>query len=221
MNYGIELEFFVFNKDEKLVPAYLVTSNIDGFPVTGEIRTGVHSNITDCVFELKKLLYLEEQAIESKGYKLKLIPEIKVDSEFIKALRKDPKYVNSKHTGVLEELSIYLNGKVGKVLPQGLYKASLQVNLSLNKNFDYTEYTKVSVEDKYRYDSKVVEKSYASLFDYITPLNKMDKAFADDLQKSGRVKGVFAIKSGILGDRIEYRSLPNNINIERLIEILK
>lgn len=35
-----------------------------------------------------------------------------------------------------------------------------------------------------------------------------------------RVKGVFAIKSGILGDRVEYRSLPNIVPLDKIIETL-
>ena len=38
MKYGIEFEFFV-SKDNKIIPAYLATNNLDGNPFLGEIRT--------------------------------------------------------------------------------------------------------------------------------------------------------------------------------------
>lgn len=219
-NYGLELEFFVL-KDDKIIPAYTKTSNLDGNPVIGELRTKVHNNILDCVFELKKLLYLETEKLKAQGCTLSLTTIQKVDDEFLTGLRKSEDYTNKKEHTTLNELSIYLNGKIGKVLPKGVYKASLQINISDNKDVSYTEYTKVTVDDKYKYESKTATKSYSGIFDYVSIIAKLDEAFKQELIDSQRVKGVYAIKKGELGDRIEYRSLPNNIDLDKLIKILK
>ena len=220
MNYGIELEFFVVDKQGALVPAYTVTSNIDGNPIIGEIRTGVHKNIIDCVFELKKLIYLEEAKIKAKGLLIEFSFVKTVNDEFLKKLRKCKEAVDKKVTTVLEELSIYPNGKTSKILPKGIFKASLQINFSENKNFSYVEYEKITVEDKSKYVTKTAIKNYASLFDYVSLINKLDEAFKQEIVRSGRTKGVYAIKNGELGDRIEYRSLPNNIDLDKLIKTL-
>lgn len=220
MKYGIELEFFVVDKDGKLIPAYTATTNIDGNPVIGEIRTTVHSNIVDCVYELKKLLFLEKEKLSKKNLTLELSPIKIVDDIFLKGLRKEKEFVSKKEHTVLEELSIYPNGAIGKMLPRGTFKASLQVNLSDNKEFTYTEYNRVTVEDKYRYDTKTSSKSYSGIFDYVSIISKLDEAFKEDLKATNRVKGVYAIKSGELGDRVEYRSLPNTIDPNKLIKLL-
>jgi hypothetical protein len=220
LKFGIELEFFVYNKDNKLVPAYEATSNLDGNPVIGELRTGVYDNIVDCKFALDKLLYLESNRLQAKGYRMAIEPEIRVDNEFLKALRSDPKYINRKELEVLQELSIY-GKQTGKILPRGIYKASLQVNLSCNATFNYLSYRKISVEDKYRWESESEAKQYSELFDYVSIIRKLDTAFASAIKNTHRVAGVYTIKNGTLGKRIEYRSLPNTVLLNSLVETLK
>lgn len=221
MNFGIELEFFVLNQKEEVVPAYLVTNNLDGNPILGELRTKVHNNIVDCVFELQKLAFLEKEKIESKGYKVDFSTEKIVSDEFRRNLRKQKEFVDKKEMTVLEEFSIYPKGSLGKMLPKGLIKASLQINFSDNKDFPYTVYEKVTVEDKYKYDSKQERKNYSGVFNYVNLLFRLDQAFSKEITDTKRIKGVYAIKDGELGKRIEYRSLPNNICLEKLIKTLK
>lgn len=220
--FGIELEFFVKTlQTNTIVPAYTVTNNLDGNPVVGEIRTGVHNNIVDAVFDLKKLLFIEKETLREKGYVLCLDPIIKVDAEFLKSLRKDKRYTTRKENEPLDELSVYGNGKTGKLVPREVYKAALQVNMSENTTFSYLEYEKITIDDKFKYQSKSASREYSRVFDYITPIMALDKKFSSAIAATNRVKGVYAIKEGILGDRIEYRSLPNNINLDDLIEVLK
>ena len=220
MKYGIELEFFVTDRMGTLIPAYKFTNNTDGNPVIGELRTGIHDNILDCVFELKKLIHLETSKLENKNCLIDFSTVKKVNDDFLRDLRKSSEAVNKKEITVLHELSIYPNGTVGKMLPKDTLKASLQINFSENKNFTFTEYEKVTVEDKYKYEHKTSKKSYASLFDYVTVIHKLDNAFKKEIVDSKRVKGVYAIKEGNLGDRLEYRSLPNNVDLDKLIKVL-
>lgn len=124
MNFGIELEFFVQDRHGKIVPAYEATQNLDGNPILGELRTGVHNNILDCVYELKKLIHKEELALEKKGFSMSIIPQIKVDNAFIKDVRKHM-HNYKKEYSQLDERTIYPNGKMGKVLPINVFKASL------------------------------------------------------------------------------------------------
>lgn len=219
MKYGIEYEFFVFNDKNEPVPAYLATSNLDGNPVIGELRTKIHDSIVDCIFELKKLIYLERSLLKLKNFSIHDQHFIKVSDEFLKKLRKDKTYVNTKELEVLEELSIS-SGKTGKMLPRGTYKASLQINFSENKVFNFFEYEKVIVEDKYKYAKSITAKMHSEVFDYVSILKKLDKAFAEEIKSTQRVSGVYAIKSGELGNRVEYRSLPNTISLDKLLEVL-
>lgn len=219
MKYGIELEFFVSNKEEIIVPAYLATNNLDGNPAIGEIRTGIHSDIVDCIFELEKLLFLERKKITDKGYNLCLISSVAVDDKFLKNLRSSAAYISRKELQPLTELSIY--GKAtGKLLPRNVYKASLQINLSENPTFNYPVYERLQVEDKSKYVSKTENKEYSQVFDYVSIIRDLDIKFAKEIADTKRVKGVYAIKDGKLGKRIEYRSLPNTIHLNSLITAL-
>lgn len=220
MKYGIEFEFFVSTIENTIVPAFLATTNLDGNPVVGELKTKVHDNIIDCVYELKKLIYLEEQELKKTNHYLLIKPEVNLTDDVLKSLRKNQTYVDKKEIEVLEELSIYSNGKTGKILKKGCYKASLQVNISENLTFNYLSYNRIDVEDKHKYESVNNSKSYSSIFNYVSVINKLDNAFKDEINKTQRVKGVYAIKNGDLGKRIEYRSLPNNISLDKLIEVL-
>ena len=221
MNYGIEFEFFVLNKEQKMIPAYKATRKLDGNPIIGELRTSVHDNIVDCVFELKKLIFLEQDNLDAQGFIMSSMSEAKVDDKFLKEIRSDEYYINRKQLEVLKELSIYNNGKTGKILPRGCYKSSLQINFSKNPSFSYTKYEKITIEDKSRIDTKRMDEHYSALFDYIAPIIALDKAFATEITDSKRIKGVYAIKNGDKGDRIEYRSLPSTVELNKIISVLK
>ena len=49
----------------------------------------------------------------------------------------------------------------------------------------------------------------------------LDEVYKEDISRTNRTKGIYAIKPGDFGDRIEYRSLPNNIKFSNIIKILK
>jgi len=217
---GIEFEYFI-SKDGKIIPAYLATDNLDGNPFLGEIKTKPFNNIVDCIFELEKIIYLEKSKLESKGYKMEVIPRNQFSNEDLIAFRKDKYALNKKELEVLEEFSIYSSGKTSKLLRRGEIKASLQVNISEHKSFSYIEYEKITVKNKYRYQESYKNKEYACLFNYVSIISKLDSEFDKEIKESGRVKGVYAIKDGEFGDRIEYRSLPNNIDYKKIINILK
>lgn len=217
MNYGIELEFFIRDDKGSIIPAYKLTNNVDGNPVIGELRTKVHDTIEDAVFEIKKLLYLETVALKSKNFNLTLEPKIKVTQDDVRALRKDKSYTNKKVIENLEEFSIYNKGQLGKVLPTGEYKASLQLNISDNLTFYYNTYDTQNGEKVFRNATK----SISNAFNYVDIITKLDNAFKTEIKETDRVPGVYAIKDGTLGNRIEYRSLPNNIDLYKLLEVIK
>jgi hypothetical protein len=220
MNYGIELEFFVLDRELKLVPAYKATSNLDGNPVIGELRTGIHNNILDAVFEIKKNLFKETESLRKKGYLISRNQEKIVDNTFIKDLRKSYEYINRKETQFLEEFSIYSSGKTSKVLSRNKYKASLQINFSNNKELLYKEYDKVSIGSNHKYIERQSKKDYSAVFNYVDLIKKLDYAFHYEIKEANRVKGVYAIKEGILGERVEYRSLPNTVDLNKIISVL-
>lgn len=216
MKYGIEFEFFV-SKDSVIIPAYKATSNLDGNPFLGEIKTEPFDNIIDAVFDLEKRIYLESKKLADKGCKMEIVSQHQFTNDDIINYRKDKQALNRKELEVLEEFSIYPNGNLGKLLKRGEVKASLQINFSKHKSVSYVEYEKVTVEDKSKYISTTKSKQYSCLFNYISVIEKLDIIFKDDIDKTKRTKGVYTIKDGVFGDRIEYRSLPNTIDLKKLI----
>ncbi len=212
MNYGLELEFFVLTAQGLPAPAYKYTANLDGNPVVGELRTDVFPSLIDAYFDLQKKFYIESEALLKKGMAISLTPEIKVTSEFLIGLRKDRDYTSRKENDVLEELSVYDEEVVGKILDRDVFKASLQINLSDNETITQSYRDK---DDKYQ----ELKKEVSGVFDFSKIIKKFDKAFEDDIKSTDRVKGVYAIKQGIKGKRIEYRSLPNSIDLLKLLKI--
>ena len=213
LHYGLEYEFFVKEIESgKIVPALHATYNLDGNPVLGEIRTKIHTSLVDAVFELDKLLFLEKKALNQKGFDIETVNYHKFSVEERRAMRKDRSFVARKDFEVLEEFSIYDGGQLGNMLDSGEHKASLQINFSDNS------------EIVYRYPSKngdvteTFKKDVSNVFNYIPYIKAWDLMFAAEIEAAGRVPGVYAIKSGELGNRIEYRSLPNDIVISKLID---
>lgn len=218
MKYGIEFEYFV-SKGTTIIPAYKATSNLDGNPFLGEIRTAPNDSLIETLFELDKKIFLEKQALLKLGYCMEIIPRYKFLKADLLEFRKDKSALNKKELEVLEEFSVYPNGETGKILEAGEVAASLQLNLSENKIFQYDEFVKVQVEKSYKYDKIVKEKSYSILFNYVDIIRKLDLVFEKDITETNRVKGVYAIKDGVYGSRIEYRSLPNTVDYKKMFEV--
>lgn len=207
-NFGIELEFFVKEVSTgNIIPAYKATTNLDGNPFVGELKTKIYSNIYELVYNLKSLIHEESDLLKLKGFEMVFDPIVKISKEEFISLRRDKKYINQKELELLDEISIY-NKSTGKVLPSNIYKASLQINISDN-----------DCKDIY-IDGKSKEVNTSNVFDFNKIIRMLDIQFKNEIKQTNRVPGVFAIKNGILGNRVEYRSLPNNVDLDKLISIL-
>lgn len=205
MEYGIELEFFV-KKGKVIVPAYLYTNNLDGNILLGELRTGIHKNITDAIFELKKLIYLEEIALKKKKCKFVLVSEHLFESKEISEVRTNPNYGNKNFT---KEFSIYSENFTPKIYTPERIKASLQINFSENI-YKKIRTIKNSIES---YEESV----NSSLFNFPEIIRKLDNKFKEEIKNTERTSGIYTIKDGEKGKRLEYRSLPNTINLSKLL----
>lgn len=65
------------------------------------------------------------------------------------------------------------------------------------------------------------DKDISCLFNFTSIIYKLDEAYKTEIAATKRTKGVYAIKTGDFGERIEYRSLPNTIHHMALIGLLK
>lgn len=221
LTFGLELEFFVKNIETgEIVPAYKHTNQLDGSQVVGELRTSPKEGIVKAVFELERLRYEEEIRLNATGHTMVIEGQHKFNNDELKALQVDTNYRSGKigaYTAAVETiLSVYPGNKTGKVLPKGLYKASLQINVT------QMESVSVNIVDnngKTHYKSRQV----AVPFDHPAFIQMLDAHFKEDIKAAKRVKGVYAFKStysAAAGRRIEYRSLPNTIDLRDLMKIL-
>lgn len=209
-HYGLEFEFFV-EKEGEVIPAFTVTSNLDGNPVIGELRTKVHTSLIDAVFELKKLIHLEKIKLEKVGCVMSANNTVKVSEDFLRSVRKSDEFINRKSLDKLEEFSVY-GKKVGKILPNGVYKTSLQLNMSDFSNYSYDYKDKNDKWESFKYVKAV-------LFNFPDLIKKLDTTFKEEIATANRVAGVYAIKDGETTNRIEYRSLPSTVELEKLLTL--
>lgn len=209
MKFGLEFEFFVKRNDNgEVVIAQEATYNLDANPVVGELRTIVHSDLVSAVFELKKLIYEEKKRLAQRGYSMLIASEVILTKDKLRQLRATTGY---SKTPLLEK-SIYPKGALSKILGKGLFKASLQINMSK----EYTSAVEFTDSKGKRY---YVNKQFSEVFDYVSIISKFDICFANEIKEAKRVKGVYAIKDGVNGSRVEYRSLPNTVFLEDLLSI--
>lgn len=214
MNYGIEYEFFVQDSEGgQIVPAFNCTNNLDGYPVIGELKTGIHSTLVDAVFELKKLIFIEKKMLESIGFSMLNKETVTVSKSFLEDLRNHRKFSNNKEYTYRHVKSIY-NKRTSKTFPRGVLKASLQINISKNNTLHYT---KCVGEER-----NMVEhtRTYSNIFDFPSLIFKLDEYFKKEIRESNRIQGLYCIKDGKKGERIEYRSLPSDVDLIKLANLI-
>lgn len=213
LKFGVELEFFI-EKGNVIIPAYLGTSNLDGNPFLGELRTGVHNSIIDCVFDLKSRIHKEREELKKLGYSMVINSHHDFSMSELKEARSSERYIRVLQSkDCLKEISAY-GKKTGKILKRGRVAASLQINIS---NQETKGFKRVKKSGKVVYDHHVVSVP----FDHNTIIINMDKHFSEDIKASNRVAGVYAIKEGVESKRIEYRSLPANVELCKILELNK
>jgi hypothetical protein len=209
-HFGIELEFFVDDSKGNLVPAYKAGITTDGNPIIGEIRTNVHTDIVSAIFELKKLIFVTQKKLLKKDYHMVIIPSIEVPDTFLKNIRKSEEYREFLGKKEYSDILCIYGEENTSLLPNNKFVASLQLNISSNKTLSIA-----NPAADYPYISKVISE----LFDYRKIILELDELFKADIERTNRNEGIYSIKEGEKGKRIEYRSLPNDIDFMKLLEI--
>lgn len=218
LNFGLELEYFIF-KEGKLIPAHKVTRNHDGNPMIGEVRSIVSPFLVDCMFDIQKKIFKEKKALAEQFAKIVMIPEVQLTKDQLRDMRSSVDFNDRKQMRALKEMSVY-GRDLSKILSRGHLKASLQVNISNNVEEEIITYKERKDASFNTCTIRTKVKEYRStLFDYAAIIRYLDEYFKIAIKETKRTPGVFCIKSGEKGDRIEYRSLPNNIDLELLTDI--
>jgi hypothetical protein len=194
MKYGLELEWFLQAKDSDnliMIDKSVFPYDESGFLV--EARGQPANSIRDAVFLLKAEMYSLEKLAETSGYKLILEPLGKLSKEELRKIRRQ--FVKGIES--FENLYGYTSHANGSLLTAGLHISFTNQRIAQEKNK-----TSTTVNE---------------LFDFSKLFRKLDSAFADEIKIAKRRPGFYEIKAD---KRIEYRSLPNNVDLLKVIDVI-
>lgn len=192
---GLEREFLVANVGE--ANRFIVVP--DGLPadecgLLAEARGQPFHSVEEAVFSLQADSYRLAKLFEAKGLVLVDLPIGKIDRNTrIEAARKYAK-------GLVRYANLYG------------YKAHR------NNMAEQTAGIHISFTDPVTVTGRDCNTTVNGLFDWASIFVGLDKAFADEIKAAKRNPGFYELKHD---RRIEYRSLPNNVNFNKLIEVLK
>lgn len=198
MKYGFELEAFVVDRAEKPV---LVPPGVP-FDECGwllEIRSEPHSDIDMAIalFKVEKDRVIQKtlsQGVYPSFVPLMIIPrDMKVEA-------------NRRYSkGRIQYQNIY--GFQTHRCPTKFQTASLHISFTNEQKFDY-------------YDNKGQHyvKTYPGFVDHAKLIVGLDKAFKQEIKAAKRNPGFYEVK---YDGRIEYRSLPNTVDMNKVAEVLR
>lgn len=197
MKFGLECEFFVRKSS---VGGYVLLGGLDasltpdecGF--LAEARGKPCSNIRDAVFSLYSDIYRLEGAAKQLGVELLREPNADVPYEAVLASRR--RY----NKGTIQFQNIY-----GFSAHRQKRKKTAGIHVSVTDSREH------------RYSSGRVFQ-YNAIWDFPQFIRQMDSAFKQEIKDAQRNPGFYEIKPD---HRIEYRSLPNNVKLERIIEVVE
>lgn len=204
LKFGFEKEFFIFNEDNNLVtvPDFL-RSYADDSGLLVEARGEPSTNITQAVFNLKAKVFDLEHLTRTKNFCLSDFPIQKVSRELrIQARRQFSK-------GTIEYQNFY--GFQHHRNNRSEHYAGLHFSITNESEFSYTTRGSDGVESRAKF-------TYNKNFDWPRIFIALDNIYKSTIRATKRNPGFYELKSN---GRVEYRSLPSDVNLENLIYNLR
>lgn len=205
MKFGFELEAFCFNEagEPILVPKSLPFDEC-GWLV--EVRSEPHTSISMAMALLGAEKKVIDKRAEKAGVKLLYEPTFKIPRDLkVKAGR-----VHGK--GIISYLNVY--GHETHKNNTDLATASLHVSFTEEQTFNYSERSACKECSHTEYK----KFKYQGFIDHAKFIVGLDVAFKAEIAKARRNPGFYERKSD---GRIEYRSLPNNVDLDKVVEVLE
>lgn len=197
MKFGFELEAFTFGADEhpRLTPAGLP---MDDCGWLAEIRSEPHDNVTKAFALLDAERRIVEKQAKALGCVLLYEPLFEIPRDLkVEAARRGGK-------PPIKYRNLY--GYQTHKNPTRLQTASLHISVTNEQHFTY-----------YAKDAGTKVFNYPGFIDYALLVTTLDKAFKAEILKAKRNPGFYEVKSD---GRIEYRSLPNDVDLNKVAEVL-
>lgn len=198
MKFGFELEAFCLNLDgtTSLVPDDVP---MDECGWLAEIRSDPHEDITKAIYLLKAETKKVEKIANGKRLKLLYVPLLQIDRDLkVQAARKHGK-------GLINYKNLY--GHETHKNATKFATASLHVNFTNEHTWHYKDEKGVPSKHK-----------YSGFVDHAKLIVGLDAAFKEEIKKAKRNPGFYEVKTD---GRIEYRSLPNDVSLDKLETVLQ
>lgn len=195
LKFGLEKEMFVMPNGTENNPI-LVPNGIpkDECGYLAEARGLPSNDIVEAVYSLKAAEYKIETALHKIDLIADDVPILKLPRElFIAAQRSNVK---------------------------GLIKYNNYYGYQHHKNKHNEAIASVHISftcPKVHCVDQNTNFTYNQCFDYIRIFKALDKAFAQEIKEAKRLPGFYEVKPD---GRIEYRSLPSNVDLSKLIEVI-
>lgn len=214
MKIGFELEAFCLASRDQgpdkggnmLVPVLVP----DGLPYDEcgwlvEVRSEPHTDITKAIFLLQAETRTVEAQARKAGVSLSYVPLLDIPRDLkVKAARRHGK-------GLLAFRNLYGH----ETHRTRLATASLHVSFTEEKMFTYNRASPIAPGG---YSSHVTNFTYPGFVDHARIIVSLDAAFKQEISAAKRNPGFYEVKPD---GRIEYRSLPNNVCLDKLEHVLR
>ena len=202
MKIGLEKEFFLLRDGKpQAIVGLAIPCDECGWLV--EARGEPHYSIVDAVFSLKASIYKIEKSVIT-------INSRAVNTSEVFALSDEPIMKVDKAV----KLKCARNYAKGLIQYQNLYGFECHKN-ALSES---TAGVHVSFTEQYViYNKDGTKYEHNTNFDWPQIFVKLDKAFAEEIKAAKRRPGFYELKND---GRVEYRSLPSNINLDKLMDVL-
>lgn len=196
MTYGLEKEFFIKDAAGEYIMVPLSSKyciSYDDSGLLAEARGNPQNSIIDAVYSLK--------AAEDKLKRQAVIANVFLDDSPIAKLPKKLKIQAARQfaKGLISYQNIYGYDSHANSLAEST--AGVHISFTNSKSY-------VNNNTTYYYNS---------MFDWLPIFKKLDKAFAQEIKEAKRRPGFYEIKND---GRIEYRSLPSNVDLDKVIDVL-
>lgn len=194
LKIGLEKEFFVINPEGRPVVVPETVSH-DDCGLVAEARGNPSTSTVDAVYSLRGDIHRLSQQVAACG------ALVLIDTPVMKIDRATRLAASRKYTKGLTKF-------------QNIYHYTDHRNASAEQTAGiHISFTNPTVVNREHGDVTV-----NAMFDWLSIFKALDKAFAMEIKATKRNPGFYELK----GDgRIEYRSLPANVSLDKVIDVLQ
>jgi len=194
MKFGLEKEFWFFKKGQLSLAEGSLPFDESGYLL--EARGKPDNCIRDAVFNLESEIYKIKELVKEYKGKICDVPYILVPES--------------------------LRFLAGRKFAKGLIKFENYLGYD-NHNVDYAKgYRTAGVHISFSNPIEIKRKGMTQIvlqnFDWVKLFTHLDDCFSKEIEESGRNPGFYEVK---FDGRVEYRSLPSNINLKKVISVIQ